>query len=567
MTRVSVANVGRLLRTARYLEPSQGFHRARLRVKKRVYASWPHLAERRYSTAPPVRYGWPTSWQPTDAAVEAVGHPSVEDNARGIFCLLNERRDLGTPIDWDAPGATQLWRYHLHYFDWAWDLLQCQDRTRAVEIFGDLYASWRASTRVGVWDAWSPYVVALRSWTLCSLFEPLVRGADYEDQFVSDLGLHASYLAANTEFDVGGNHLIKDLKALIGLGAFLGRDDLWQAAWKHLDRQIAKQVLPDGGHFELSPSYHAQVLLDFIDLARLTDVLGRDAAPLVALGETIEVMRQWLCVMLLPHGDVPLLNDCVPLGVRRVEALGLVPGAPAGATLLPHTGYAVLRDPGGGWHGVVDVGPPCPPELPAHAQADPLHLVLSLGGEPILVDTGTSTYAAGQRRQYERSTRAHNTLELDATDATEVWGSFRAGRRHRVSVEEVGPGARVVASHDGFRRLGGRPVHRRDVRVSVDGVRITDRVDARSGAHTARVMFHLAPGLKVRQEGSVVVAGPARLKFSSPLNATIRVVRAGDEPLGRVAAGHGQLQAAHCVVVELRAAPGCELTTTISEIR
>ena len=57
---------------------------------------------------------------------------------------------------------------------------------------------------------------------------------------------------------------------------------------------------------------------------------------------------------------------------------------------------------------------------------------MHVDGEPLLIDTGTSTYAAGAVRDRERSTAAHNTLEVDGRDSTEVWGAFRAGRRARV---------------------------------------------------------------------------------------------------------------------------------------
>ena len=89
--------------------------------------------------------------------------------------------------------------------------------------------------------------------------------------------------------------------------------------------------------------------------------------------------------------------------------------------MLQPSGYVVMR-PGPRLHLVADVGPPCPPELPAHAHADCLSFELAVDGQRTVVDTGTSTYAPGERRQYERSTRAHNTVEVDGADQSEVWG-------------------------------------------------------------------------------------------------------------------------------------------------
>ena len=142
--------------------------------------------------------------------------------------------------------------------------------------------------------------------------------------------------------------------------------------------------------------------------------------------------------------------------------------------MLPDTG--LVRAAAGGWHLLADVGPPCPPSLPGHAHADTFGCLVHVDGIPLLIDTGTSTYEPGPVRRYERSTAAHSTVQVDGADSTEVWGVFRAGRRARVS----GLAARVdssgftcEAAHDGFRRLPGRPRHRR--RWSLDRGRAAGR--------------------------------------------------------------------------------------------
>ena len=120
-----------------------------------------------------------------------------------------------------------------------------------------------------------------------------------------------------------------------------------------------------------------------------------------------------------------------------------------------------------------------------------------MDGVPLLVDTGTSTYAPGPVRDYERSTAAHNTVEVDGADSTEVWGAFRAARRARVGevVARADGGVLTVeAAHDGFRRLPGRPVHRR--RWSLSGDRAAGR---RPGQRDGRACGDgaLAPGARV----------------------------------------------------------------------
>ena len=62
-----------------------------------------------------------------------------------------------------------------------------------------------------------------------------------------------------------------------------------------------------------------------------------------------------------------------------------------------------------------------------------------------VVDPGVSTYV-GPRRQWERSTAAHNTVCLNGHDHSEVWGSFRAGALARSA-------SPTVSTHGGVTRI------------------------------------------------------------------------------------------------------------------
>jgi len=478
-----------LARTVRHLRPAQVVHRARLRSQKVVLARWPAPFERRWRQDRAGVSGWPDGFHPLDAE-DPPGAQDPDDLAQGRFRFLTQSRELGDPPDWEHAGAEQLWRYHLHYFEWAWGLAAHQDRVWARERFGVLWRSWRDSTTFGRWDAWSPYVVSLRAWALCGLYGPLIRGTEAERAFNADMALHARFLKANLEFDVGGNHLVKNLKALIGLTVFIGDDRLEHAAARHLARQLSVQVLADGGHFERSPSYHCQVLGDLLDIqalrsaARLPAVAGLDGA--------INSMQRWLGAMLMPDGDVPLFNDCTLVGADRLRLLAPPAEQQPRLQVLPESGYVICR-PSDQVHLVIDVGPPCPLELPAHAHADCLSFELAVHGKRVIVDTGTSTYAPGPVRAHERSTRAHNTVEVDGTNQTEVWGAFRAARRavpwlHKAVDDDTT--ITVVASHGGYERLPGRPRHRRTVELGSAGVTITDQVTGR-GRHEVVARCHV----------------------------------------------------------------------------
>jgi hypothetical protein len=121
-------------------------------------------------------------------------------------------------------------------------------------------------------------------------------------------------------------------------------------------------------------------------------------------------------------------------------------------------------------------------------------------------------------RDRERSTAAHNTLEVDRRDSTEVWGAFRAGRRARVlgiATSADGDTVKVEAAHDGYRNLAGRPRHRRRWTLRPHELQVDDTVTGR-GRHRVTVRWHLAPGTGVRlvPGGAVVTTGAGEISVT-----------------------------------------------------
>ena len=158
---------------------------------------------------------------------------------------------------------------------------------------------------------------------------------------------------------------------------------------------------------------------------------------------------------------------------------GTIPVIPPGMTDVP-CGW--LRDSGyvrlaaGPAVALLDVAPLGPDYLPGHAHADTLSFELSLFGQRVIVNGGTSRYGSGPERLAERGTAAHSTVQIDGADSSEVWGGFRVARRARPRDVRVHPGLdplppvlspaaagacagvlEVSAAHDGYCRLPGRP--------------------------------------------------------------------------------------------------------------
>jgi uncharacterized heparinase superfamily protein len=558
------AELARLTRTVAQLRPDQMVHRARLRAQRAALHRFPGRAAHLTPAPDPSRAaGWPDAFRPLDAA--PARWPSGTELRAGKITLLGVTRPLDG--DWRHAAAPRLWRFHLHYWDWAWGLSARGPREDGLAdraAFARLWRSWHAATAFGHGDAWHPYPAALRAWSWCGLHRDLVTASDLEPAFTQELAAHAGFLRRHLEYDVGGNHLIKGLKALVGLAVFFTDERLLRQSLRRLARQLSRQVLDDGGHFERAPAYHCQVLADLIDVADLLDAAGRE--PDAKLTAAIEAMRRWLEAVVTPDDQVPLLNDGYPVDPGLLAELRSLPEdaetEPEPLLVLPDTG--LVRAVAVGWHLLADVGPPCPRSLPAHAHADTFGCLVHVDGVPLLADTGTSSYEPGPVRGYERSTAAHSTVEVDGADSTEVWGTFRAGRRARVSglsTEVSRVGMRFEAVHDGYRHLPGSPRHRRRWTLTPGGLLVEDAVTG-GGRHDVALRWQLAPGAAVTVTGDTAVVAIPAGEFSVSVTANVPVTLAA--AVRPVAAGFGVTAGAPALTIQAGAVLPVLITTTWS---
>ncbi len=480
---MAIDNFARFLRTLRYLKPVQIFGRLKYRI-----------------TSGRIDLSPPPSLRKKLAQLADPPLITQKMTSEKTFKFLNDERTVTDKSFWNSKEILKLWLYNLHYFD---DLRAICWQTRA-QWHNEIIKNWIAENRPGVGNGWEPYPISLRLVNL--IFWRISGGGEMVSGIDKSIAVQVRYLQSRIEHHLLGNHILANAKALISAGLYFDgaeADEFYQSAMAIMERELPEQILGDGGHFERSPMYHSIILFDLLDILNLHRCYGKPAPRIIL--DSAKSTLVWLSQMIHPDGEIPLFNDSA-FGVAPAPAelfayanlLGLdIPEEKIAPLLfLKESGYAKLRT------GVAtlfcDLAPLGPSYLPAHGHADTLGFEMSIGTQRVFVDSGTSCYEPGEKREDERSTRAHNCLVIDGENSSEVWASFRVGRRANITSADVGEDDGFLyaqGAHDGYAHLGVTKHHRRFCLFDKK-LEITDRLEG-SGGHTVELFFHLHPDVDV----------------------------------------------------------------------
>lgn len=376
----------------------------------------------------------------TPAAIETAGFYGAEyrDQIDGVLSgrirLHGREIDFGSPsnIDWKRhlpdEGDHQMWRVKLGHMGFLSPML-AEGGPEHHAAVARVITGFRERTLVtdpGSFNAyWFPYGVSHRILALASGLL-LARGkgglAPEIDALVSDfLRENVAFLLDNVEHELRNNHVERNLAALSLY--FSHVDEVPPSIAAKLERDIAHLVshtiLPDGSQVERSPMYQG---LSVVSLAVMSEASFLSASLKHALARKLEAARLAFAMLCHPDGEVALFNDSWHEEVPRLSG----PRAPEGRSILEHGGYARLSR--GDDVCLLDAGPLGPRWNPGHGHADFLSIEITLAGQRLIVDPGTSRYNTGPERARERSAEAHNGPVWVGHEPAEFLGCFKVGR-------------------------------------------------------------------------------------------------------------------------------------------
>ncbi|OGV73474.1 MAG: hypothetical protein A3K19_28800 [Lentisphaerae bacterium RIFOXYB12_FULL_65_16] len=414
---------------------------------------------------------------------------------------------------------------------------------------------------------WRPIDTAIRTYTVWLPLLYYFRASPSLDRevwvaYLNGLHDHAEFLCRHyTDHRVCPNWAAMESSALFQLGVMLpefrNAHEWLDLGYRRVVHEVRYQFDNDGVHLERTPVYHLVAINAFLQAYRVAVANGLPVPPYMR--PTLERGAEFLMHLVKPDLSLPMVGDAdrnslvarkadtslyegmnLTLDPRdtnelraffrtmaeltnRADFRHLASGRNEGTA--PRAKHAALRDSGfyvfrTGWapgdsYFIVTGTHVGRGVSWCHSDADAGHFEINVGGTDVLIDSGRYLYGSVRNpwleyHRYFKSTRAHNTVEVDGESMGKTTGkgfmttqNVRALRPFCHDVRTTDGVDIVDISHNGYACLPNPVFHRRRVMWFKPGIWIVDDLLTGTGAHRFDLHFHFAPGELTDEAGDV----------------------------------------------------------------
>ena len=444
----------------------------------------------------------------------------------GRFPLAGRVLEAGDVSPFMHPGPSLGFDEMLHSFRWLRHL-----RAAGTQ---DSFADARKLTEdwINIWGrrfsgvGWDADVCAQRVIAWLSHSPIILKNQDrgFYRRFIKSLALQIRYLrkVAPATRDSERRFRVRIALAMSTL-ALPSTPGAIKSTARHLDQEIERQILADGGHISRNPQIAMTLLADLLPLRQTYLNLGH--TPPKGLVSSIDRMFQALRFFRHVDGTLALFNGTTAQPADRLLSVlryDESTGDPPKHT--PQMNYQRLA--ANNTVIISDTGPIPPGELSATHHAGCLSFEMSSGQHRFIVNAGAPAFYHAEYRRLARATAAHSTLVINDTSSATVSNSAFLGPiltngPQKVDLErrdEPSGAQGFIARHDGYAGQFGI-VHERSINLSVDGNMINgrDRI-AKSANHelkidentAAAIRFHIHPKIVITNDknGDIVLTAP-----------------------------------------------------------
>lgn len=356
------------------------------------------------------------------------------------FKFLNKKKEF-REINWNILEFKKLWVYNLNYFDF---LNQEKISKKQGLCLIKNYISNYSSNFIGK----EPYPTSLRiiNWIKFVSKHKIKSKSVFNTIYMDTLRLNK-----NIEYHIQGNHLLENSFALLFSGIFFNNIKMINKSSRLLRQELQIQILEDGCHFELSPMYHNILLRKIFDCIHFINLNNIKLDIQSLLINTSSRMLGFIKALSYDNGEFPLFNDSsktIALNYKDLHNYAKRIGINEKDMVLSESGYRKWNF--NDLEVRIDIGKIGPKFLTAHSHADTFSFELMYGGNKIVVDPGISTYHNLKKREKERSTMMHNTININYKNSSQVWSFFRTADRANVKIIEDSEKI-ISAYHDGYK--------------------------------------------------------------------------------------------------------------------
>lgn len=415
------------LYTLIHLKPSQIIWKLVRKIQK-IFISPPKLVEASY-LATSLNKNWVLNIIPCYLILNL----NESDYLKGVYKYAGISKQFSGFPDWNKQVVNPLWTYELHYFKEFPHLAYLYTNSKNPVVLNRIKTTlldWQEKVSVKC-VAWDPYPLSTRiiNWALTALLlkDEFESDRKFYSIFIKSLTAQVQYLENRLEFHLLGNHLFRNLAALIFVKIYLGKLQL-KREMRLLNREIKAQIKTDGSHYEESPSYHLLVLRDLLLMIQSLKQVQQDIPDFYL--EKLGLMNRYLQKIWISGIGFPLFNDTLRVPEVSYEAIQKLFEETRGHQIEPkklNEGYFDYKSKEEILF--VDAGLPGPTFLQGHAHCDLLSYEYFYKGHPVIIDSGVHGYNQSVYRAYSRSTAAHNTIRINGLEQFEIWDCFRVARQ------------------------------------------------------------------------------------------------------------------------------------------
>jgi len=426
---------------------------------------------------------------------------------RGEYSFAGTSVSAANENPWRLTPPSEGWARELHSFSWLRHFrAQGGEAARRhvetlMKLWLDDYSRWHPF-------AWQPDLIAQRltAWIRHAQLTASTRDLGYHSTVMNAIGRQARHLQRTAGQGADG---LPRLLAAIGLvytGVCLpDSQSRLKRGLERLKKEIARQILPDGGCLSRSPSDQLKAVEAMASLRRACRESGYPTPAFLQAA----IDRAAPMVRFFRHddGSLALFHGGNAESQKRIEltlALAETNGRPVQGAI--HSGFQ--RVEAGEMVLIMDTGKPPEGSLSATAHTGLSSFEFSAGGCKVVTNCGSSEQITdSQWHRVGRMTAAHTSLVIGDVNACGLLKTERIGRKPKeVTAERTkdSDGIRIETSHDGYRfQFGLR--HKRIVLVADDGSSLIgcDRIEPikrrPKELPTFDARFHLHPDVSVEQ--------------------------------------------------------------------